>query len=156
MGLVIGMHSHRNEGSNSCSTSKHAAIRVYIWLGVGPQSSPAYRQLECECLQRRSLSAAEDLSMAAIAIRTLKSMRADCKFALFCKDVTTLVEHNLVNATVLPRRRHLPARYEDENAPPISMKHRGPDTDTFRPTLKSLTSGKCNRPLRSASLRAFS
>ena len=104
---------HRNEGSNSWSTGTHAAIRVHIWLGVGSQSAPAYWQLECVCPQRKSLSAAEGLSPASITISwTLKSMRADEKFALFCKDV-----HNLVNAPVLPRRRRLPARYEDGNAP---------------------------------------
>ena len=58
----------------------------------------------------------ECLSEAAMTIRTLKSNRADDKFALFCKDVTTLAE-NLVNAPVLPRRRRLPARYEDGDAP---------------------------------------
>ena len=69
------------------------------------------------CLQRKSVSVAEDLSLAAISIRTLKSMRADDKFALFCKYVTTLAEHNLVNDLVLPPRRRLPARHEDGNAP---------------------------------------
>ena len=68
------------------------------------------------CLQRKSLSVAEDLFLAAITIRTLKSMRAHDTFALFCKDVTTLAEHNLVKALVLPSRRRLPARHEDENA----------------------------------------
>ena len=48
----------------------HAAIRVHIWLGVGSQSAPAYWQLECVCLQRNSLSAAEDLSLAVITTRT--------------------------------------------------------------------------------------
>ena len=47
-------------------------------------------------LQRKSLSAAECLSVAAMTVRTLKSKRADDKFALFCKDVTTLADH-LVN-----------------------------------------------------------
>ena len=40
------------------------------------------------CLQRKSLSAAEGLSLAVMTIRTLKSMRAADTFALFCKDVT--------------------------------------------------------------------
>ena len=66
-------------------------------------------------LQSKSLSAAEGLSVAAMAIRILKSKRADDKFALFRKDVTTLAEH-LVNAPVLPWRRRLPARYEDGDA----------------------------------------
>ena len=52
-----------------------------------------------------------------MTIRTLKNTKADDKFALFRKDVTTLAEHNLVNAPGLPRRRHLPARYEDRDAP---------------------------------------
>ena len=47
-------------------------------------------------LQRNSLSVAECLSVAAMTVRTLKSKRADDKFALFCKDVTTLADH-LVN-----------------------------------------------------------
>ena len=51
-----------------------------------------------------------------MTIRTLKSMRADDNFAMFCKYVTELAEHNLVNAPVLPRRRRLPVRYEDGNA----------------------------------------
>ena len=46
---------------------------------------------------KKVVSAAEGLSPAAITIKTLKSMSADDKFALFCKDV-----HNLVNA---PLRR---------------------------------------------------
>ena len=62
------------------------------------------------CLQRKSLSAAEGQALAAMTIRTLKNMRADDKFALFWKDVTTLAENNLVNAPMLPRRRRLPAR----------------------------------------------
>ena len=118
------LHALWNSSLDNCkvaemkwSTSTHAAIRVHIWLGVGPpQSAPAYRQLEYVCQQRRSLSAAECLPLAAITIRTLKNMRADSKFALFCKDVTTLAEHNIVNAPVLPGRRRLPARYEDRNA----------------------------------------
>ena len=52
-----------------------------------------------------------------MTIRTLKSMRADRNFAMFCKDVTALAEPNRVNAPVLPRRRSLPVRYEDGNAP---------------------------------------
>ena len=64
------------------------------------------------CQERKPLSASEGLSPAAITSRTLKSMRADDKFALFCKDV-----HNLVNAPVMPLRRRLPERYEDGNAP---------------------------------------
>ena len=52
-----------------------------------------------------------------MTIRTLKNTKADDKFALFRKDVTTLAEHNLVNAPGLPRRRHLPARYENGDAP---------------------------------------
>ena len=67
-------------------------------------------------LQRKSLSAAECLSVAAMPIIPLKSMSADDTFALFCKYVTTLAEH-LVNAPVLSRRRRLPARYEDGGAP---------------------------------------
>ena len=67
--------SHRNEFS--WSTSTNAAIRVLFWIGVGLQSAPAYCQLECVCLQRKSLSAAEGLSLAVMTIRTLKSMRAD-------------------------------------------------------------------------------
>ena len=65
-------------------------------------------------------------------------MRADDKFALFWKDVTTLAENNLVNASMLSRRRRLPARYEDGDALLNSMKHWSPDTDMF--TLKPLTS----------------
>ena len=64
----------------------------------------------CVCKESRFL--------AAITIRTMKSTRADDKFALFCKYVTTLAEHNIiVNAPLLPRRRCLPARYENGNAP---------------------------------------
>ena len=37
-------------------------------------------------------------ALAAMTIRTLKNTKADDKFALFRKDVTTLAEHNLVNA----------------------------------------------------------
>ena len=33
------------------------------------------------------------------------------------KDVTTLAVHHLVNAPVLPRRRRLPARNDDGDAP---------------------------------------
>ena len=43
----------------------------------------------CMCLQRKSLYAAEGLSLAVMTIRTLNSMKADDKFALFCKDVST-------------------------------------------------------------------
>ena len=68
----------------------YASFRVHIWLGVGSQSAPANCQLKSVCLQRTLLSVAEDLSLAAITIRTLNSMRADDKFALFCKYVTTL------------------------------------------------------------------
>ena len=45
-------------------------FRVHIWLGIGSQSAPANRQLESVCLQRKSLSVAEDLSLAAITIST--------------------------------------------------------------------------------------
>ena len=69
------------------------------------------------CLQRKSLSASEGQTMAAMTIRTSKTMTADDTFVLFLKDVTTLAEHNLVNAPGLPRRRRLPARYEDGDAP---------------------------------------
>ena len=69
------------------------------------------------CLQRKSLSEAEGQALAAMTIRTLKNMRADDKFALFWKDVTTPAENNLVNAPMMPRRRRLPARYEDGDAP---------------------------------------
>ncbi len=82
------------------------------------------------CLQRKWLYAAEGQAIAVMTISTLKSMTVDDKFALFWKDVTTLTEHKLVNAPVLPRRRRLPARY--------LMEHQSPDTDTF--TLKPLTS----------------
>ena len=51
-----------------------------------------------------------------MTIRTLKSVRADDNFAMFCIDVTALAEHYLVNAPVLPRRRRLPVRYEDGTA----------------------------------------
>ena len=33
----------------------------------------------------------------------MKSMRADDNFVMFCKYFTTLTEHNLVNAPVLPQ-----------------------------------------------------
>ena len=42
----------------------------------------------CAC-KKKSLSAAEGQSIAARTFRTLKSMRTDDTFALFCKDVTT-------------------------------------------------------------------
>ena len=52
------------------------------------------------CLQRNSLSAAEGLSLAAIDHHsTMKSTIPDDKCALFCKDVTTLAEHNLVKGS---------------------------------------------------------
>ena len=93
------------------------------------------------CLQRKSLSAAEGQVLAIFksAIGTLKNMRADYKFALFWKDVTTLAEHNLVNAPGLPRRRRLPENDMNMETPLLdSMKHRTQDTETF--TLKPLTS----------------
>ena len=93
------------------------------------------------CLQRKSLSAAEGQVLAIFksTIRTLKNMRADDKFALFWKYVTTLAEHNLVNAPGLPRRRRLPEHDMKMETPLLdSMKHRTPDTDTV--TLKPLTS----------------
>ena len=79
---------------------------------------------------KKVVSAAEGLSPAAITIKTLKSMSADDKFALFCKDV-----HNLVNAPVLPLRRV--CRND------MKMETPSPDTDTFRLALKPLTCGKC-------------
>ena len=120
---------------------------IVLALGVGLQSAPpAYCQLGCVggCLQRKSLAAAEGLSPAVVTIRTLKSMRADDKCALFCKDVTTLTEHNLMDGPVLPRRRRLPEHDMTMETPPLnSMRHRSPDTDTFRPTLKQLISKQC-------------
>ena len=71
-------------------------------------------------LQRKSLSAAECISVAVMTIRRLKSKRADDQFALFCKDVTTvttLTEHLVDAQVLLPRRRRFPARYEDGDAP---------------------------------------
>ena len=79
---------------------------------------------------KKLVSAAEGLSPAAISIKTLKSMSADDKFALFCKDV-----HNLVNAPVLPMRRV--CRND------VKMETPSPDTDTFRLALKPLACGKC-------------
>ena len=87
-----------------------------FWLGLGRNLLQHTHSLSV-CLQRNSLSAAEGQTMAAMIIRTLKTMTADDTFTLFWKDVTTLAEHNLVNAPGLPRRRHLPARYEDGGAP---------------------------------------
>ena len=52
----------------------------------------------CVCLQRKSFSAVEGQALAAMTITPLKSMRADYKFALFCKDITTLADNNLVTA----------------------------------------------------------
>ena len=78
---------------------------------------------------KKAVSAAEGLSPAA-TIKTLKSMSADDKFALFCKDV-----HNLVNAPVLPLRRV--CRND------MKMETPSPDTDTFRLALNPLTCGKC-------------
>ena len=52
----------------------NAAIRVLFWIVVGSQSAPAYCQLECVCLQRNSIYAAEGLYLAAMTIRSLKSM----------------------------------------------------------------------------------
>ena len=96
------------------------------------------------CLQRKSLSAAEGRSLAVMTIITLKNMRAYDKFALFCKDVTTLAEHNLVNVPVLPRWRRLPEHDMKTETPLLnSMKPQNPDTDTFWPTLKPLTSEQC-------------
>ena len=106
----------RNEGSNSWSASTHAAIRVLFGLVLGRNLIQHTDSLSV-CLQRKSLSAAEVQTMAAMTIRTLKTMTADDTFALFRKYVTTLAEHNLVNAPVLPRR--LPERY--------FMKHRTPN-----------------------------
>ena len=63
---------------------------------------------------KKVVSAAEGLSPAAIK----KSMSADDKFALFCKDV-----HNLANAPVLPLRRV--CRND------MKMEIPSPDTDTF-------------------------
>ena len=68
---------------------------------------------------KKVVSAAEGLSPAAITIKTLKSMSADDKFALFCKDV-----HNLANAPVLPLRRV--CRND------MKMEIPSPDTDTFK------------------------
>ena len=83
------------------------------------------------CLSAKKVgSAAEGISPAAITIKTLKSMSADDKFALFCKDV-----HNLVNAPVLPLRRV--CRND------MKMETPSPDTDTFRLALKPLTCGNC-------------
>ena len=128
--MVIGyLYSHRNEGSNSWSTSTHAAIRVLFGLVLGRNLLQHTGSSLSVCLQRKSLSAAEGQAMTAMTIRTLKTMTADDTCALFWKDVTTLAAHNLVNVPVLPRRRRLPARY--------LMKHRSPDTDTFTLTLAS-------------------
>ena len=75
------------------------------------------------CLQRKLFSAAEGQALATMTIRTLKSMRADDKFALFCvyRHDNMKMEMPLLNP----------------------MKHQIPDTDTFMPTLKPLTSGQC-------------
>ena len=79
---------------------------------------------------KKIVSAAEGLSPAAITFKTLKSMSADDKFALFCKDV-----HNLLNAPVLPLRRV--CRND------MKMETPSPYTDTFRLALKPLICGKC-------------
>ena len=133
MGLVIGyLYTHRNEGLKLWSTSTQVHMQqfeLFFGLVLG-RNLPQHTDSLSVCLQRKSLSAAEGQAMAAMTIRTLKTMISDDTFAVFWKYVTTLAEHNLVNAPVLPRRRRLPARY--------LMKHRSPDTDTF--TLKPLTS----------------
>ena len=68
---------------------------------------------------KKVVSAAEGLSPAAITIKTLKSMSADDKFALLCKNV-----RNLANAPVLPLRRV--CRND------MKMELPSPDTDTFK------------------------
>ena len=55
----------------------------------------------CVCKESR-FSAAEGLSQATMTIIALTSMRADDKCALFCRDVTSLAEHNLLYAQMLP------------------------------------------------------
>ena len=92
---------------DGCSTMS-GAIKVL------PQT---LNQMSQEPSSHTSMATVGPIHLAAVTIRTSKRMRADDKFAIFCKYVTTLGEHNLVNAPVLPRRRCLPARYEDENEP---------------------------------------
>ncbi len=76
----------RNEGSNSWSASTHAAIRVLFGLVLGRNLIQHTDSLSV-CLQRKSLSAAEVQTMAAMTIRTLKTMTADDRptLALFSK-----------------------------------------------------------------------
>lgn len=65
-------------------------------------------------LQNKSLSAAEGQCIAQMTIGTLKSVRSDNSFDLFWQKVNSKASELDIGEPVLPRRRRLPRRLDDD------------------------------------------
>ena len=83
--------------------------------GLMPWPAPAYWQLECESAKKVAFCSWMS-SYGCHDHQNIEDHDSRWYISTVLKDVTTLTEHNLLNAPVLPRRRRLPARY--------LMKHR--------------------------------
>jgi len=66
-----------------------------------------------QCLQKKTISAAEGQHVAKMVIDTLQSIRTDESFDLFWQKVAHFCEDNEVQEAQMPRRRKLPARFDD-------------------------------------------
>ena len=66
-----------------------------------------------QCLQKKTISAAEGQQVAKMVINTLQSIRTEELYDLFWKKVLHFCECNNVQEAQMPRPRKLPARYDD-------------------------------------------
>lgn len=69
---------------------------------------------------QKTFSASEGYLVAQQTKQAIMLMRNDESYDLFCKKVLTLASADEINVAepVLPRKKRVPSRYEDGNAPP--------------------------------------
>ena len=66
-----------------------------------------------QCLQKKTISAAEGQHVAKMVTDTLQSIRTDESYDLFWQKVVHFCEDHDVQEAQLPRPRKLPARFDD-------------------------------------------
>lgn len=67
-------------------------------------------------LQRKEMSAAEGKAIAMKTVKTLTKMRSEDSFCLFWNNVNKQAQKSSVERPKLPRKRKVPARFEDGDA----------------------------------------
>ena len=70
-----------------------------------------------QTLQQHKLSSIEAHGVAMLTVKTLETLRTDDNFDMFWQKVVMTKEQVNVNKPRLPRRRKLPRRFEQGNAP---------------------------------------